>query len=421
MFGWLRLGFVASAILSVAACGGGGGGSGSFPMAGIPNPEAPDQPSQTVRIGGSAKGLWGPVTLKQGGGESITIAADGAFNFAQPVTVGSTYDVTVASQPLWQHCALRNGSGTASSNVTSIEVECSSPSASVSTFAGSSIGYSGFNDGPGAEATFLNPFGVTVDSAGRLLVADRGNSALRHVSRTGEVTTRKLRSGYVNRPEALTVTARNEVFAISGSNTLYKIVDDVATEVDLLSQASGAAAHGDRVYVADLNAGEIYRYEHGKGREKLKLSRQIFPAGIAVDPLGTIYVADQATHSILKITNESEVSVLAGSGSRGAADGMGTSASFNAPRGLAVGPDNNVYVADTFNHVIRMVSPTGSVITLAGSPTFHGHSDGNGAEARFDYPSGLTVLDGAVYVADTDNHSIRKLSSPTLATGRMRP
>jgi hypothetical protein len=102
---------------------------------------------------------------------------------------------------------------------------------------------------------------------------------------------------------------------------------------------------------------------------------------------------------------------LAGHPTTGFADGLGEGALFYAPRGIAVDAANNIYVADSSNQVIREISSTGVVSTLAGSPGVAGNADGIGAAARFAYPRDVAV-DGAgnVYVADTDNHTLRKIT-----------
>ena len=103
------------------------------------------------------------------------------------------------------------------------------------------------------------------------------------------------------------------------------------------------------------------------------------PTGIALDAVGNIYVADSLNHRIRKVSPAGEVTTLAG-GDQGATDGIGAVAQFNLPTGIAVDGDGNVVVADTYNHRIRKVSPTGEVSTLAGSVT--GYADGIGADAR---------------------------------------
>src|SRR4051794_28485460 len=134
--------------------------------------------------------------------------------------------------------------------------------------------------------------------------------------------------------------------------------------------------------------------------------------GAAVDSTGNIYVADSNSHTISKITASGSVSILAGlTGVPGSADGTGSEARFNDPQGVAVDNAGNVYVADTFNQTIRKITPAGEVTTLAGLAGAPGSRDGRGRGARFGYPGGVAVDDrNNVYVADTINNTIRKIS-----------
>jgi sugar lactone lactonase YvrE len=133
------------------------------------------------------------------------------------------------------------------------------------------------------------------------------------------------------------------------------------------------------------------------------------PNGVAVDAGGNVYVADLGNHGIRKIAPSGSVSTLAGSGSMGFADGQGISARFNYPHGVCVDTGGNVYVADRENHRIRKITPSGSVSTLAGSGIQF--ADGQGTSASFSYPSGVTVdAGGIVYVADSGNERIRKIT-----------
>ncbi|MGI9549678.1 MAG: IPT/TIG domain-containing protein [Aurantibacter sp.] len=135
-----------------------------------------------------------------------------------------------------------------------------------------------------------------------------------------------------------------------------------------------------------------------------------FPYGVAVDASGNVYVADAGNHKIRKITPVGEVGTLAGS-TQGFSDGMGMSAQFNGPFGLAVDPEGVLYVADFQNHKIRKITPEGMVYTLAGGT--QGYADGLGMSAQFAGPSAIVVDDddGNVYVADTANHKIRKITA----------
>jgi streptogramin lyase len=131
---------------------------------------------------------------------------------------------------------------------------------------------------------------------------------------------------------------------------------------------------------------------------------------VAVDGAGNVYVADTKNYRIRKITPTGVVSTLAGSGTPGFADDTGPKARFHTPYGVAIDGKGNVYVADTFNHRIRKITPAGVVSTLAGSGT-PGFADDTGPKARFHTPAGVAV-DGAgnVYVADYINNRIRKIT-----------
>jgi sugar lactone lactonase YvrE len=133
------------------------------------------------------------------------------------------------------------------------------------------------------------------------------------------------------------------------------------------------------------------------------------PAGVAVDESGNIYVADRLNHLIRKISPTGDVTTLAGTGFDGAVNGNGTSASFGNPVGVAVDESGNVYVADTSNDLIRKISSTGDVTTLAGTGS-GGAVNGNGTSASFKYPYGVAVDgSGNVYIADRSNHLIRRI------------
>lgn len=135
------------------------------------------------------------------------------------------------------------------------------------------------------------------------------------------------------------------------------------------------------------------------------------PRGIAVDRGGTLYIADQYNHSIRTLSPDGVVRTLAGTGAEGYADGPGSAAQFNLPHGVAVGADGTVYVADTGNNRIRKISAAGVVSTLAGGGTDSNVLDGPGAQAQFANPNGVAVDSaGTVYVADSYNARIRAIS-----------
>src|SRR4029079_9554611 len=135
------------------------------------------------------------------------------------------------------------------------------------------------------------------------------------------------------------------------------------------------------------------------------------PSGVAIAADGTIYVADAGeSNRIRKISPDGNVTTLAGGG-EGFADGTGASASFNTPSALAPGPGGDLFVADTANNRIRKISPDGHVSTVAGDGTA-GYVDGPAAKARCNGPIGLAVSEGGdIYVADTYNDVIRMITT----------
>ncbi len=136
------------------------------------------------------------------------------------------------------------------------------------------------------------------------------------------------------------------------------------------------------------------------------------PSDIAVDQFGNIYVADTGNNRIREIATNGDCTVLAGTGSTGSDNGPGASATFNSPKGVAVDLLGNVYVADTNNHRIRRIATDGQVTTLAGFGSSGAFTDGVLSAARFNQPSGIAVDSaGNLYIADTGNNRIRMISN----------
>ena len=137
------------------------------------------------------------------------------------------------------------------------------------------------------------------------------------------------------------------------------------------------------------------------------------PDGVAVDSAGNVFVADWANDTIRKITPAGVVSTIAGlAGSAGSADGMGSAARFNGPTSVAVDSSGNIYVADTYNDTIRKITAGRHCQHTRRRGRRRGSADGTGNSARFYGPEGVSVdIAGNVYVADYDNHTIRKITS----------
>ncbi len=142
------------------------------------------------------------------------------------------------------------------------------------------------------------------------------------------------------------------------------------------------------------------------------------PRGVAVDSSGNVYVADFYNHTIRKVTGAGVVTTLAGlAGSSGSTNGTGSAARFNHPQDVAVDSSGNLYVADYFNSTIRKVTPAGVVSTLAGSAGNHDSVDGTGSAARFYLPWGVAVdSSGNVYVTEFYKRTIRKVTAAGVVT-----
>ncbi|HAN30864.1 MAG TPA: hypothetical protein DCQ06_04645 [Myxococcales bacterium] len=142
------------------------------------------------------------------------------------------------------------------------------------------------------------------------------------------------------------------------------------------------------------------------------------PSGLVRDSAGNLFVADTTNHQIRKIDSSGNVTTFAGGPLAGQINGTGQSASFNGPRGLSIDDQDNLYVADTGNHLVRKITPAGVVTTVAGSnspggfgqPLQGGFAEGKGTAAKFNGLSAIAWSAGTLYVADTANHRIRKVT-----------
>ncbi|MEO8719028.1 MAG: hypothetical protein ABI423_12485, partial [Burkholderiales bacterium] len=270
------------------------------------------------------------------------------------------------------------------------------PAGVVTTLAGTA-GAEGSADGTGAAARFRWPNGVATDAGGNVYVADSGNGTIRKITPAGVVTTLAGTAGVLGQTDGI------------GSAASFRGMVGVATD------------SGGNVYVADFAiirkvtpagvvttfAGTAGLLGFADGTGAAARFSFVSAAGLATDSAGNVYVADNQNSTIRKITPAGVVTTLAGSASTstGSADGTGAAARFYFPAGLATDAAGNVYVADTGNHTIRKITPTGVVTTVVGVAGQIGFAPG-GMPGLLRYPIGIAISGTSLYITQSGNHGI---------------
>ena len=273
------------------------------------------------------------------------------------------------------------------------------------TFAGTGIWGFGGDGGPATEAQLHNLYGLAVDGAGSLYMADRNNQRIRRIDPDGVITT-------------IAGTGERGFGGDGGP----------ATEAQLLNPYGLAVDGSGNLYVADLSNQRIRRIdpdgvittfagtgERGFGGDggPATEAQLLNPLGLAVDGSGNLYVSDFGNQRIRRIDPDGVITTIAGTGERGFGGdgGPATEAQLLNPYGLAVDGSGNLYVADLGNQRIRRIDPNGVITTFAGTGERGFGGDGGPAtEAQLLNPYGLAV-DGAgnLYVTDIGNQRIRRI------------
>jgi alpha-tubulin suppressor-like RCC1 family protein len=309
---------------------------------------------------------------------------DARFNFPTSLAVGADGAMVVVDQ--FNHTVRRISTGGA-----------------VSTMAGSA-GNPGTVDGLAATARFSWPMGIAVNTSGQMILAEAGAHSIRAIAATGTVSTLAGTAGIsgstdATGPEARFFNPAAVAMDSSGNSYIADFTNHIIRKMTPLGEVTTLAGLAETDGSAD-----------GAGAD----ARFFNPSGIALAAGGVIYVCDESNHTIRKITPAGVVTTIAGLAANfGSADGNGASARFRRPRGITVDGSGVLWVADTGNHTIRRVTPSGDVTTVGGMAGQSGSREGSATNALFSSPSGITMDSaGRVYVADTANHRI-VIGSPT--------
>ena len=265
-------------------------------------------------------------------------------------------------------------------------------------------GVTGSSDGTGTSARFNFPSQVAVDANGNAYVTDRSNHTIRKVTPAGVTTTIAgiVGSGGVN-------------FAANGTSAQLFHPEGIALD----TSGNLYFADDDGMIILKMNpAGDVSRLAGFGVATPITIdgtgtgARFNHAYGITVDPSGNVYTAEFGGHVVRKITPGGTVTTLAGSpATAGYADGTGTSARFNSMLGIVVDSSGNLFVTDSVNRVIRKITPAGVVTTFAGTPGVVGFVDGPGATAKFARPAGIAIdAWDYLYVTDADNGAVRRIS-----------
>lgn len=310
-------------------------------------------------------------------------------------------------------------------------------------------GSPGHADGPGATARVFNPRGIAAAADGTLFVADTGSHTVRRVAPDGTVSTIAGLPNVTGTVNGVGDTARfHQPFGIAIAPNGDLLVTEIAsltvrrvTLAGVVSTEAGRAGQsgiedGDAAtarfvsptgvavtpsgvaYVAD--GGALRRIEGGQVSSPAGLRHHGFlhPSAVVADRAGNVYATESVSSVVARYTAHGQVLATWGQwDQRGAVDGNGTQARFNWPTGLAIDASGRLLVVDRGSHTLRAISPSGDVTTIAGAAGEQGAVDGPALSARFNNPARVAVdAAGNIFVTDLGNHTVRRIGVDGMVT-----
>jgi sugar lactone lactonase YvrE len=423
---------------------GEGGGDGNESMVTITLPGAEQSASRSAITGATIAQLEFKLTLTKGSTVKTAIAPPGKPTLKVPLAEGEWQAAAEAYLPAGHvhvgtgSTKVKVGPGQPNKVIITMVFDNTMPAAVTADYMGQTYtaDYSGnavytvqLNSYDPTEAVQINVSKALAEQD--ITITNNGLTTSAYVSEPKQETLARgtgpafrvgAGSGFTTDYTVNLVYPGGYVITLAGSGTAGFADGPGATAQ--FNQPRGVAMDGaGNVYVADYSnnrirkiviatgvvstlAGSTSGFADGPGTT----ARFSSPNGVAVDGAGNLYVADRDNHRIRKITPGGDVTTLAGDGTGAYLDGLSTAARFQWPRSVTVDGAGNVYVADTLNYRIRKITPAGDVSTLAGDGT-NSFADGPGATARFNTPQDVAADGtGNLYVADASNNRIRKIT-----------
>ncbi len=300
----------------------------------------------------------------------------------------------------------------------------------ISTAAGNGTGGFAGDNGSATSAELNAPSGIAFDSSGNVFIADSQNYEVRKVSGNNISTVagqNSQGSGYTNSqnlgpatsarlgiPSSVAVDSAGNFYIADPPMNIVRVVCQNQTPLSCTQPYFGSLtfAAGDiNVFAGNQASGAFYSGDGGPAYSALLNN----PTGVTLDSAGNLYIADSGNNAIRKVTPNGTINTVAGNGQPGYSGdgGQAIQAMLNTPKAVAVDSNNNLYIADYNNSVIRMVEPNGIITTIAGNVSLGpGYSGDGGAatSAQLFNPGGIAVHGGNIYVSDTQNNLIRMLT-----------